>query len=87
MTIIAKFERLGARNYGKNEKKACSFSGIHESFGNHQQLSPEKRNPIEGKSGQAKTADGLNRTKQGSVKAGESWIASIILVLFSFVKS
>jgi hypothetical protein len=87
MTIIAKFERLGARDYGKNEKKACSFSGIHKSFGNHQQVSPEGCYPIEGKSGHAKTTDGLNRTKQGLVKAGESWIASIILVLFSFVKS
>ncbi|GHT37661.1 hypothetical protein FACS189435_3170 [Bacteroidia bacterium] len=43
--------------------------------------SPGKRNPVEGKSGQAKTAYGLNRIKARPRQTGESWIAGIFLVL------
>ena len=44
-------------------------------------LSPEERNPIEGKFGQAKTGYGLNRVKARLQDTSESWIASIFLVL------
>lgn len=44
-------------------------------------VSPGERNPIEGKFGQGKTAYGLNRIMARLSATGESWIASIILVL------
>lgn len=44
-------------------------------------LSPEERNPIEGKFGQAKTGYGLDRVKARLQDTSESWIASIFLVL------
>jgi hypothetical protein len=42
---------------------------------------PGKRNPIEGKFGQAKTAYGMNRIKARLQQTNQSWIATIILVL------
>jgi hypothetical protein len=44
-------------------------------------VSPGERNPVEGKFGQAKTANGLNRIRARLQNTSESWIASIILVL------
>ena len=45
------------------------------------QVSPGKRNPIEGKFGQAKVAYGLDNIKAKLKETSESWIATIILVL------
>lgn len=61
------------------ELGAKSLGGPKAVAENH--VSPGERNPIEGKSGQAKTAYGLNRIKARLKQTSESWIASIILVL------
>jgi len=44
-------------------------------------ISPGERNPIEGKFGQAKVRYGLERIKAKLKTTGESWIATITLVL------
>lgn len=44
-------------------------------------VSPEERNPIEGKFDQVKTGYGLNRIKAILKETSESWIATIVLVL------
>jgi hypothetical protein len=43
--------------------------------------SPGERNPVEGKSGQARTAYGLDRIRARLRETSESWIAGIILAL------
>jgi len=48
-------------------------------------VSPEKRNPIEGKCGQAMTGYGLNRLKTRLKETNESWIVGILLV-FNLVR-
>ena len=46
------------------------------------QVSPCERNPIEGKFGQAKVGYGLDNIKAKLKETSESWIATIILVLY-----
>jgi hypothetical protein len=62
--------KLSAKPLGRPAKEALS-----------NQVSPGKRNPIEGKFGQAKVAYGLDNIKAKLKDTSESWIATIILVL------
>ena len=62
--------KLSAKPLGRPAKEALS-----------NQVSPGKRNPIEGKFGQAKVAYGLDNIKAKLKETSESWIATIILVL------
>lgn len=62
--------KLSAKPLGRPTKEALS-----------NQVSPGKRNPIEGKFGQAKVAYGLDNIKAKLQETSESWIATIILVL------
>ncbi len=61
--------KLIAKPLGRPAKEALS-----------NQVSPGKRNPIEGKFGQAKVAYGLDNIKAKLKETSESWIATIILV-------
>jgi len=62
---------LRAKPLGRPSTKAVA---------NH--VSPGERNPIEGKFGQAKTAYGMGRIRAKLRQSSESWIASIVLVLY-----
>lgn len=62
--------KFSAKPLGRPAKEALS-----------NQVSPGKRNPIEGKFGQAKVAYGLDNIKAKLKETSESWIATIILVL------
>jgi len=44
-------------------------------------LSPDERNPVEGKFGQAKVPYGLNKTRAKLSSTSTSWIAAIALML------